>query len=158
MARFLIRNYGPSRQIAYKGQQICLSRDQCIETDDSRIAAVLGAEKQVHVTDHGVEAAAPVPPEKQEGEDRTVTVDDAEAVHDEKFPDEDVQEQHIQEEQQPVLSNDADEIAYADMNVKELRVLAKDRQIETSDLKKADLIKALEDYDAEGDLPDTDGG
>ena len=154
MSRFVIRNYGPSRQIAYKGQQICLSNDQCIETDDADMAQVLGEAEQIHVTDRGIESAAPIPPEKPEPKkeekpkEREVTVDDVEAVHDEKFPD-DTESQETEEGQLPVSSSEGvDEIAYADMTIKELIVLAKDRQIKTSGVKKAGLIEALEAYDA----------
>ena len=151
MARFVIRNYGPSRQIPYKGQQICLSNDQCKETDDAEMAAALGKADLIHVTDRGIEAAAPVPPDKRKEKKRKVTIDDAKAVHDEKFPDEDTQQQTTQGTQQPASSEDTDEIAYADMTVKELQVLAKDRQLKTSGVRKAELIKALEAYDAEGE-------
>lgn len=149
MARFVIRNYGPSRQVAYKAQQICLSNDQCIETDDAKMADVLGAEESIHVTDRGVEAATYVSPENRAKKDRKVTVDDAEAVHDEKFPDEDVPEQQTQETQEIVSDEDANELSYDDMFVPELQALCKDRSIKTSRLKKGALIEALEDYDEE---------
>lgn len=153
MARFLIRNYGPSRQIPYKGQNLCFYRDQAIETDNEEMVAVLGKDKLMHVTDRGVEFAAPVIPEKRKKKERKVTVDDAEAVHDENFPDEDERQQptqQTQENQQPVSSDDINEIDYADMTVRELMVLAKDRQLKYSGVKKADLIQSLLDYDAEG--------
>lgn len=153
MARFLIRNYGPSRQIPYKGHSICLSRDQAIETDEVELAVVMKEEKNIYVNDRGAEFAAPVLPKKTEKPDdkkeRPVTVDNAEAVHAENFPDEDEQPK-IQPPAPVVSTEDKDEIAYADMTVKELQVLAKDRQIKTSGLKKAELIQALEDYDKEG--------
>lgn len=153
MARFVIRNYGPSRQIPYKGQQICMGRDQAIETDDEKMVVALGKADEIHVTDRGVEAAVPVIPEEPNGKkEREVTVDNAEAVHDENFPDEDDRQQPTQEDQQPAPDGDAeDEIPYANMTVKELQVLAKDREIKTSGLNKAELIQALEDYDAEPD-------
>lgn len=152
MARFIIRNYGLSRQFLYKGKSICLSNDQAIETDDVDEAAALGSHKDVHVIDCGVEFAAPTTPEKPaEKKERNVTVDDAEAVHAEKFPDEDEQQQETSETQPPASdsesTDDKDEIAYADMTYKEIQVLAKDRQIKTSGLKKAELILALEIYD-----------
>jgi hypothetical protein len=153
MTRFICRNYGPSRQVAYKGQQLCLSHDQVIETNDADEAAVLGAEKMITVTDRGEEFAAPPVPHKEvEKKERKVTVNDAEAVHDEKFPlDEDEQQREKSEAptQPQVTTEDKDEIAYAEMSVKELQVLAKDRQLKTSGLKKDELIKALEVYDLE---------
>jgi len=160
MSRFVIRNYGPSRQIPYNGQSICLSNDQCIETDDADMAETFGSEKSIHVTDRGVEAATPVQIDKSESKKRNVTVDDAEAVHREKFPDDDedsqAQEQVPQDTEQP-LPNDAMEyIDYNDLTVKELRELIEDRRIEVDDgyVKKEKLIELLEDYDSAEDLPD----
>lgn len=156
MARFIIRNYGLSRQFPYKGKQVCLSNDQAIEIDDAELAATLKNHEKMHVHDRGISFATPVPPEKSDKpakKNRKVTVDDAEAVHREKFPDEDEQQQTTGENQPPPpdAKTDTDEIAYADMTVKELQVLAKDRTppIKTSGLKKDKLIKALEDYDRE---------
>ena len=153
MARFIIRNYGPSRQFDYEGHQICLSNDQCIETDDEEMAAVLGDNELIHVTDRGVEASDISPQELVKGkEDRQVTVDDAEAVHDERFPDEDAQEQQSQEDQQTdsdEFVDESGEISYDDMTVPELRDLCEDRSIEFPKgyVKRADLIEALVDYD-----------
>lgn len=149
MKRFAIRNYGPSRQVPYKGQQICLSNDACIETDDADLAAALEKAGQVYVTDCGGVIAVP---EASKDEKRKVTVDDAEAVHDEKFtpePEEDKPQETGGTQPPPESTKDKDEIAYADMTVKELQVLAKDRQIKTSGVKKAELIQALEAYDKE---------
>ena len=110
MARFVIRNYGPSRQIPYKGQQLCLSNDQSIETDDEEEAAAFEAYEAIHVTDRGSELAPPLVEESVE---------------------------------------ESKEVSYEGMTVKELQVIAKDREIKTSGLNKADLIEALGEYDAE---------
>jgi len=165
MSRFVIRNYGISRQFPYKGKSICLSNDQAIETDDVAEAAALGSHQNVHVIDRGAEFAAPVivPPEKPADDEkkRKVTVNDAEAVRAEKFPpDEDEQQQEKGGTQPPPpeSTKDKDEIAYAEMTVRELRELfndrqkplAKDKQVKTSGLKKAELILCLEAYDKEG--------
>jgi len=98
--------------------------------------------------------------DKSDGKKRNVTVDDAEAVHREKFPDDDedsqAQEQVPQDTEQP-LPNDAMEyIDYSDLTVKELRELIEDRRIEVDDgyVKKEKLIELLEDYDSAEDLPD----
>jgi len=148
MKRFAIRNYGPSRQVPYKGQQICLSNDACIETDDAEEAAVLKAAGQVYVTDCGAVVAIPETPKDEK---RKVTADDVEAVHAENHPEDEVQQETGGEQPTtPDAKADKDEIAYSDMTVKELQVLAKDRQIKTSGLKKAELIKTLEAYDTEG--------
>jgi len=155
MARFIIRNYGPSRQIPYKGQSICLSNDQCIETDDAKMAGVLGFTDSIHVTDRGLDAASPaVSDSSGTKKDRKVTVDDAEAVYAENFSDKDVRKPHIQLAEPPIQEEDIDEIGYADMTVRELRALAEDRQIKTSGLRKGELIEALEAYDDAEDLPD----
>lgn len=163
MSRFVIRNYGPSRQIPYKGRSICLSNDQCIETDDVDMATVLGEEKLITVTDRGVEFAVPAVPETTTtNENRQVTIDDAEAVHAENFPDEDedsqTQEQETQDAEQPLPDDAMEYIDYNDLTVKELRVLCEDRQIEVDNskgyVKKDELIGLLEDYDSAEDLPD----
>jgi len=155
MARFIIRNYGPSRQIPYKGQSICLSNDQCIETDDAKMAGVLGFADLITVTDRGLEAAAPVVSDSSgTKKDRKVTVDDAEAVYAENFSDKDVRKPHTQPAEPPIQEESIDEISYADMSVRELRVLAEDRRIKTSGLRKGELIDALEAYDDAEDLPD----
>ena len=151
MKRFAIRNYGPSRQIPYNGQHICLSNDACIETDDADLAVALEKAGQVYVTDCGGVIAVPEAP--KDDEERKVTVDDAEAVHDEKFPpepEEDKPQETGGTQPPPESTKDKDEIAYAEMTIPELKVLAKDRQIKTSGLKKAELIQALEAYDKEG--------
>jgi len=161
MARFIIRNYGVSRQFPYKGKSICLSNDQAIETDDVDEAAALGSYENIFVKDLGVECATPVIDEKPEKtaekKERKVTVDNAEAVHEEKHPDEDETQEQKTVDTQTQPPADKNEIAYEDMTVKELQVLfndrqkslAKDKQVKTSGLKKADLILCLEAYDKE---------
>lgn len=53
MKRFVIRNYGPSRQFQMGPNQICLAHDHAIETDDEDLAKDLGGEDSVHVVDRG---------------------------------------------------------------------------------------------------------
>lgn len=149
MARFVCRNYGPSRQISHEGNAICLSHDQVIETDDAEEASVIGAEDLITVTDRGEQFATPPVPPEEPAKKRKVTVDNVEAVHREKFPDADEPKKTVSKPP-PEAKTDADEIAYSDMTVKELQVLAKDRTIKTSGLLKDELIKALIAYDAEG--------
>lgn len=146
MARFIIRNYGPSRQIAYNGMQFCLSNDQSIETDDPDQAAVFDAEDMITVTDRGIESATSVPSKKFGKKERKVTVDDAEALHNEQFPDGD-DELHQTQQSDSQDSSEFDDLSYDDLTMTELKTLAKDRGIETSGKKKGALIEALEDYD-----------
>lgn len=150
MARFVIRNYGPSRQIQYEDRMICLYHDQVIETDDEEMAEALKAEERIHVTDRGVEMATPVDlsAEEVEDKDRPVTADNAEALYDENYPDND--EVEVESDQaESEHSESEDEIEYKDMTVPELKTLAKDRQLRTTGLKKTGLIQLLQDYDLE---------
>lgn len=122
MERFVLRNYGPSIQISYKGQNICLSNDQVIETDDDKMVHFLNEDekwKAIHVTDRGEELTANSPVE-----DFAVS----EALS---------------------MTVDSDEISYADMTLPELKSLAQDRNMKIKGLKKGELIEALEEYDAE---------
>jgi len=147
MARFVIRNYGPTRQVPYQNTQIYIARDGAMETDNENIAATMKGQKDMTVTDHGVQSnPAPSEEPKQKGKDkkRQITVD-KEPVPKED-PVEKVTPEVVSEE---VVSEEAEEIAYEEMTVKELQVLAKDRQLTTSGLLKAELIQALTDYDAE---------
>lgn len=58
MKRFVIRNYGPSRQFPYKGQSIPIANDSAIETDDEKMAVAFGKQDAVHLTDRGAELAS----------------------------------------------------------------------------------------------------
>jgi len=120
MKRFMIRNYGPSRQVPYKAQTLCIEHDGVIETDDVGEAAALAAEELMHVTDRN-EGSEPV---------------------------------SLSAEQSEKPETPADEIAYDDMNVKELKAIAKDRQLDVKGQLKADLIKTLQAYDDEPDKPE----
>jgi len=116
MKRFVIRNYGPTRQFPYKDKHIFIANDCAIETDDEEEVGALSGQESVHVTDRGSELVPPSSP--------------------------------IKKPEAP------EEIAYEDMKVKELQMLAKDREMDVSGLKKAELIAALQAYDAEPDEPD----
>lgn len=120
MKRFGIRNYGPTRQLPYKDQQIFIVHDGFINTDDEELAVALGKEKDIYVTDSGA-AFVPTPLEAPEAE----TVVEA-----------------------------PDDISYADMIVPELKLLAKDRELDVKGLKRAEIIEALRAYDATPDKPD----
>lgn len=122
MKRFVIRNYGPSIQIPYNGQNICLSNDQVIETNDSKLVHFLNEDEQfkdIYVTDRGEELTTKSPVED-------FVVSEASS-----------------------MTVDPDEISYDDMEEAELRALCKDRQLKIKGLKKGGLIEALEEYDAE---------
>jgi len=57
----------------------------------------------------------------------------------------------VEEPETSEVSEESQEISYGEMKVKDLQILAKDREIKTSGLNKAELIQALEDYDAAPD-------
>lgn len=119
MSRFIIRNYGPPQQIPYKGQQITLLRDGVLETDDASLALVLRAVSDMYVTDRG-----------QEFTSRSASK--AEST-----------------EAKQEAAQDSEGLSYEEMTLKELRALAKDRSIDSSKSKKAELIRALQLYDAD---------
>lgn len=128
MIRFIVRNYGITRQVQHKGQQIIIANDKAIETDNMDLVATLQNYSAMHVTDRCPETPGPsLPP--------VVLIEDEQQ--------QDEQQDKQQDEQQ------VEEIAYSDMKVGELQELGKDRQIKVSGLKKADLIEALENYDKE---------
>lgn len=129
MIRFMCRNYGHTRQVQYKGQQIVIANDQAIETDDMELAAVLQGTDAMHVTDRSPGTLGPSLPPVAKTEDK----------------------QTSEEPQVSEKPNVSAEIQYEDMTVKELQALAKDpiRAIKVSGLNKVGLIKALEKYDKE---------
>lgn len=127
MVRFAVRNYGVTRQMQYKGQQIIIANDQVIETDDMELVAVLQNYNAIHVTDRCPETpGSSLPP--------VVPIED---------------EQTSKEPEAPEMPEASAEILYNDMTVKELQALGKDRQMKVSGLNKRKLIKALEKYDKE---------
>lgn len=123
MGRFGIRNYGPTRQIPYKGEQILMVNDGYIDTDDEVLASVLAEQEKIYVTDHGAAFAPMVTASEKPKADEAPDVPE-------------------------------DEISYEDMTVPELKVLAKDRELDVKGLKKAEIIEALQAYDATPDEPD----
>ena len=147
MKRFGIRNYGPTRQVPFKDKQIFIARDGFIETDDEEEATVLKDQENLYVIDRGAEFATPEPMVTTlDDDDRKVTADDPEALYSENHPDEDEQsESQINDEE----IESSEEIAYQDMTVVELKVIAKDREFNVKGLKKAEIIEVLEDYDEE---------
>jgi len=119
--------------VPYKGQQIILANDCAKETDDIELATALQNVEAMHVTDRCPETPGPSLPPKIE---KSKTPEE---------PQTSSGESQTSEEPDEVT----EEIAYNNMLLKELQVLAKDRQIKVSGLNKAELIEALEAYDKE---------
>ncbi len=88
MKRFVIRNYGPSRQVPYKGQSVCLSNDQCVETDNEEMADVFREEERITVTDRGEELAKVPNSSAEEPKEKKVVVDPNELSYDDMSLDE----------------------------------------------------------------------
>lgn len=82
MKRFVIRNYGPSRQVHYKGIGHCLSNDQSIETNDAKMAAAFAEEEQIHVTDRGEEIGT-VSEQESKQQETQAEIADGEISYDE---------------------------------------------------------------------------
>lgn len=132
MTRFIVRNYGPTRQVQYKNLQVIIANDKVIETDDIELVAVLQNYTAIHVTDRRPETPGPcLPP--------VVLIKDEPEVVDET----------VQTAEELEATGTVEEIAYSDMKMPELQALGKDRQLKVSGLKKAELIKALEEYDVQ---------
>jgi len=123
MKRFVVRNYGASRQLPVSGKQVCVLNDGIVETDDVMEAQALAGFEHMTMTDRGSELAAPSSP----GE---------------------VQEKQPKGKQKDSVDEPEDE-SYEDMSSVELQAIAKDREIETSGLADAEIIKALVAYDDE---------
>ena len=67
MKRFVIRNYGPSRQFPYKDQHILISNDCAIETDSEEEADFFRKQQALAVTDRiGSESASSPPVDEPE--------------------------------------------------------------------------------------------
>ena len=139
MIRFIVRNYGSTRQVQHKGQQIIIAHDKAIETDDIDLVAALQNYKAMYVTDRSPGTPGPsLPP--------VVPIEDGE---DNQNGNNQGENNNDQGENQQQGEDQQQEIAYAAMKVPELQALAKDRQMKVSGLLKPELIKALEDYDAQ---------
>jgi len=122
MKRYVVRNYGASRQLSVGGQQVCVVNDGIVETDDVMEAQALAGFEHMTMTDRGSELASPPSPG--------------------------VQEKQPEGKQKNSVDEPEDE-SYEDMNSDELQAIAKDREIETSGLDDAEIIKALVAYDDE---------
>jgi len=135
--RFLIRNYGPSRNLEDgKGSYIFLERDRVRSTSDPEMAKLMSTYPEIHVTDRGVEAfPAPILPAPPQGPEPPKEDDDevVEVVEESKEVEDD--EEH-------------GEVDYTELTVADLREIAYERDIDTKGLLKADLIQALQEDDA----------
>ena len=126
MIRFVVRNYGVTRQVPYKGQQVIIANDKAIETDDMELVAILQNVEAMYVTDRCPGTPGPsLPPIVKTEDKQTSEAPKAEA---------------------PKAS---DEIEYKEMTYKELQILGKDRQMKTVGVSKEKLIEGLENYDKE---------
>lgn len=130
MTRFVIRNYGPSRQLAYGDKMITVAHDGVIETDDEKEAAALGAYESVNVVDRGIGAGASTPVTPTPPSDSTENAGTQET------------------------STNADETTYDNLLAPDLKRLCKDRQIKLSKFTKPVMIEALKKYD---EAPDDSG-
>ena len=132
--RFLIRNYGPSRNLPDgHGSYIFIEHERVRSTSDPELAKLFTTYPQIHVTDRGEEAfPAPVLPEPPVGPEPPEDEDEAEDE------DEDEVEDEVEDEA-------AD---YSDLAVKDLREIAQERDIPIVGLLKADLIRTLQENDA----------
>ena len=124
MKRFVIRNYGPSRQFHIENMQIPIGHEAAIETDDEKIASFfleLPKKERVCVTDRGKEVTLQGLPSEQR---------EAQADNDDS-------------------TDETEELTYDDLTLPELKAIAKDRNLNISGKKKAEIIELLEAYDVE---------
>jgi len=164
MTRFLIRNYGASRHLHHKGKITLIVSDGAIETDDVDFIASISHEKKLHIIDRGPEYGGRVTPEPKpelvqlDGNGESI-VDNPEAIYQENHP-ESVEDEDVckdsknselgSSEVEDSENQEQEEIEdYDDLTVVELKVIAKDRSIETKGLLKAEIVEALEKYDSE---------
>ena len=154
MKRFVIRNYGASIQVPYKGCNVTFTRDSIIETDDSGLAVVIREfTKQdgvnLCVTDRGSHLVAN-PPVTDESKD-IKNHDDRVPTASLETPDApiDKNEEGVKDVETKEPEPD-EEISYSDMTIPELKELAKDRDVDVKGMNKAKIVKALEDFDKAG--------
>lgn len=134
MARFVIRNYGSSRNLPDgHGSYIFMERDSARETEDEALAELFASYPDVHVSgrEDVAVAVAPLPP--PEGPPPL------EGPPDEQEDDDD-QDEDVQEEDEAV--------DYSALFLVDLQEIAKERDIKTAGLKKSDLVEALLNSDA----------
>jgi len=139
--RFLIRNYGPSRNLEDgKGSYVFIERDRVRATSDPELAKVLASYPQVHVTDRGEDLPVSQPPV-------SAPLLNPESENDE---DEAKDEAGNEEEIKDIKEDDDEEdvIDYDSLTVSDLREIAQERGLATTRLKKAELVKVLQDDDA----------
>lgn len=155
MKRFVIRNYGNSIQFPYKGANVTIHKESVIETDDEGLASA--AERanyedgiNLGVSDRGVNVHENSPQET-----------DKQFNHDDRKPTASLAEKadalaDVNEEDKnklpdvPEVDDPVEEISYDDMTVVELKELAKDREVDVKGMNKAEIVKALSDFDKAG--------
>lgn len=139
MPRFIIRNYGQPRQIPHEGKILTVLYDGVIETDDPTLALVADGMEKMHVSDRGEEFISP-----SAREEAPEVLESTSEVF-ESAPDASIEPE--------AAVADSEELSYEDLTVAELKALCKDREINSTKLRKAELIEALQAYDEEPDKP-----
>jgi len=126
MAKFVVRNYGNTRELPYKNKMIYLARDGAIETDDSEMANALSQFPQIHVAGYPVaektEVKNTIAPEKEK----------ADSV---------LQQENADLKKKLEYAKKFD--ALKRLSMKELQQKAKEQRISYKNLKEDDLIAAL---------------
>lgn len=153
MKRFVIRNYGPSRQIPFGSQQICFSRDTAIETDDEKLVEAMRSHKAIHVTDRGIQVnVAPEPKLEIESELRPDSiVDSPEALHNESSSE-------TVDTNSSVTLDEVTEAPYQSLDPSELRTIAKDRRVWVRGMSKEQMVEALKKYDQDEPITNEEQG
>jgi len=143
MQRFVIRNYGSSRNLPDgHGSYIFIERNGVQGTDDEEMAKLFATYPDIHVAERGnnLSILLPTPPE---GPAPQVEPPD-------EPPDEDEQgEDETEDEQGESEGEDEDATDYEALRVSDLQEIAKDREIPIANLRKPELIEALQKDDAE---------
>lgn len=136
--RYVIRNYGPSRNLPWKRSYIYIERDGVRGTDDLAMAEEFARFPQITVSERGAREIKPP------GQATGPPVPDAP-------PPIDKDETEITESPESVEGSETVDVAmaidYSLLLVKDLREICEERDISTEGLLKQDLIAALEDHD-----------
>lgn len=133
MERFVIRNYGPSRNLPDgRGSYIFIERDRVRGTSDPELAKLFATYPEIHVADRGEDVAPPFVPSAPPGPPPPPDQDD-------EKPEEDEQKK-----------------SYEALTKRDLLGMAKLRGIPTSGLRRDDLIVALKKMDSEEKVDSND--
>lgn len=128
MERFVIRNYGPSRNLPDgHGSYIFLEKDRIRGTSDPELAKLFATYPEITVTDRGVTFNGPPAIQPPEGPPPPIEPDDIIVA-----------------------------VSYDVLDKSELQVLAKARGIPTAHVSRLDLITALQTADQEEEAAKVD--